>query len=137
MVGGNQPQPAITHPGDHMQSISQYQSAGIGIIIGVILYDLIMSMPFLQVAGVFSELELSMIRARARSGMAKARAKGKQIGRKPVTKADLPATFIKHYPAHASGSMNLSELTRICGLSRPTVHKYLKIIMLIHVKQFL
>lgn len=83
-----------------------------------------MSMAFLQMAGVFSELELSMIRARVRSGMANARAKGKQIGRKPVTKADLPAAFIKHYPAYASGSMNLSELARICGISRPTAYKY-------------
>ena len=84
-----------------------------------------MSMAFLQMAGVFSELELSMIRARVRSGMANARAKGKQIGRKPVTKADLPAAFIKHYPAYANGSMNLSELARICAISRPTAYKYI------------
>ena len=42
-----------------------------------------MSMAFLQMAGVFFELELSMVRARVRSGMANARAKGRQIGRKP------------------------------------------------------
>lgn len=87
-----------------------------------------MSMAFLQMAGVFSELELSMVRARVRSGMANARAKGKQIGRKPITKADLPATFIKYYPSYADGSMNVTELARICGLSRPTVYKYIKIV---------
>ena len=42
-----------------------------------------MSEAFLQMAGVFSQLELSMIRARVRSGMANAKAKGKQIGRPP------------------------------------------------------
>ena len=84
-----------------------------------------MSMAFLQMAGVFSELELSMIRARVRSGMANARAKGKQIGRKPVTKADLPAVFIKYYPSYTGGTMNVTELARICGLSRPTVYKYI------------
>ena len=86
-----------------------------------------MSMAFLQMAGVFSELELSMIRARVRSGMANARAKGKQIGRKPVTKADLPAVFTKYYPSYAGGTMTVTELARICGLSRPTAYKYIKL----------
>ncbi len=88
-----------------------------------------MSMAFLQMAGVFSELELSMIRARVRSGMANARAKGKQIGRKPVTKADLPAVFTKYYPSYAGGTMTVTELARICGLSRPTAYKYIKMMV--------
>ena len=72
--------------------------------------------------------DLSMIRSRIRSGMANAKAKGKQIGRRPTTKADLPAVFIKYYPAYANGSMNVTELARICGLSRPTVYKYIKMV---------
>ena len=84
-----------------------------------------MSMAFLQMAGVFSELELSMIRARVRSGMANAKAKGKQIGRKPITKEDLPVVFFKYYPSYKNGTMTITELARICGLSRPTVYKYL------------
>lgn len=88
-----------------------------------------MSKAFLQMAGVFSELELSMIRARVRSGMANAKAKGKQIGRKPVTKADLPAIFTKYYPSYADGTMTVTELARICGLSRPTAYKYIKMMV--------
>ena len=87
-----------------------------------------MSQAFLQMAGVFSELELSMLRARVRSGLANARAKGAQIGRKPTTKDDIPAIFYKHYPAFMAGHMNVSELARVCGLSRPTVYKYLKLV---------
>ena len=87
-----------------------------------------MSEAFLQMAGVFSQLELAMIRARVRSGMENARAKGKKIGRKPTTKDDIPAVFYKHFPAYMTGSMNVSELARICGLSRPTVYKYLKMV---------
>ena len=79
-------------------------------------------------AGVFSQLELSMIRARVRSGMANAKAKGAQIGRKPTTKDDIPAIFYKHYPAFMAGHMNVSELARVCGLSRPTIYKYLKLV---------
>lgn len=87
-----------------------------------------MSMAFLQMTGVFSELELSMIRARVRSGMANAKAKGKQIGRKPITKADLPAVFLKYFPSYKEGTMTITELARICGLSRPTVYKYIAMV---------
>ena len=87
-----------------------------------------MSMAFLQMAGVFSELELSMVRMRVRSGLANAKAKGRQIGRKPLTKEDIPAVFLKHYQSYQNGTMNVSELARICGLSRPTIYKYLKMV---------
>ena len=87
-----------------------------------------MSEAFLQMAGVFSQLELAMIRARVKSGMENAKAKGKKIGRPPVTKEDIPAVFMKHYPAFVDGKMNVSELARVCGVSRPTVYKYLKLI---------
>ncbi len=87
-----------------------------------------MSEAFLQMAGVFSQLELAMIRSRVRSGMENARAKGKQIGRRPTTKDDIPAMFYKHYPSYVAGNMNVSELARVCGLSRPTVYKYLKML---------
>ena len=87
-----------------------------------------MTKAFLQMSGIFAELELSMIRARVKSGMAATRAKGRQIGRKPTSKADIPAAFYRHYPAYASGQLNVSELARVCGLSRPTVYKYLRLI---------
>ena len=87
-----------------------------------------MSEAFLKMAGVFSELELQMIRARVRSGRQNAKAKGKKVGRRPTTKDDIPAIFYKHYPAYAAGRMNVSELARVCDLSRPTVYKYLKLI---------
>ena len=87
-----------------------------------------MSKAFLEMSGVFAELELSMIRARVRSGMQNARDKGRKIGRPQTTKDDIPAIFYKHYPTFAAGNMNVSELARICGLSRPTVYKYLKLL---------
>ena len=83
---------------------------------------------FLQIVGVFAELELAMIRARVKSGMANAKASGKRIGRPQTTKDDIPAVFFRHYPTYAAGKMNISELARVCGLSRPTVYKYLSII---------
>ena len=85
-----------------------------------------MSEAFLQMAGVFSQLELAMIRARVKSGMANAKAKGAAIGRPRTTKDDIPAIFLRHYPSLMNGKMNVSELARVCGLSRPTVYKYMK-----------
>lgn len=89
-----------------------------------------MSKAFLEMSGVFAELELSMIRARVRSGMQNAREKGKKMGLPHITKDDIPGIFYKHYPAYVAGSMNISELARVCGLSRPTVYKYLSMIKL-------
>lgn len=87
-----------------------------------------MSQAFIQMSAVFAELELSIIRARVKSGMENAKEKGRRIGRPQTTKDDIPAIFYKHYPSFASGQMNVSELARICGLSRPTVYKYLKMV---------
>ena len=84
-----------------------------------------MSEAFLQMAGVFSQLELAMIRSRVRSGMENAKAKGKQIGRPQVGKEDIPAAFLRHYPAHKNGQLNISELARVCDISRTTVYKYI------------
>ena len=87
-----------------------------------------MSEAFLQMAGVFSQLELAMIRERVRSGMANARAKGRQIGRPQTTKDEIPATFFRHYPAYKSGVLNVSELARVCNMSRTTVYKYISLL---------
>ena len=87
-----------------------------------------MSEAFLQMAGVFSQLELAMIRARVRSGMENARAKGVAIGRPQSTKEDIPSIFLRHYPSLKSGKLNVSELARVCDLSRTTVYKYVSLL---------
>ena len=87
-----------------------------------------MSEAFLQMAGVFSQLELAMIRERVRSGMANAKAKGKQIGRPQTTKDSIPAIFLRHYPAYKSGQLNITELSRVCDLSRTTIYKYISLL---------
>ena len=87
-----------------------------------------MSEAFLQMAGVFSQLELSMIRARVKSGMANAKAKGVKLGRPQLTADNIPANFYRHYPAYKSGQLNLSEFARVCDLSRTTIYKYISLL---------
>ena len=87
-----------------------------------------MTNAFIQMSGVFAELELRIIRERDRSGMANAKAKGVKIGRPQATKDDIPAIFYKHYPAFVQGNLNISEFARVCDLSRTTIYKYIDLL---------
>ena len=87
-----------------------------------------MTNAFIQMSGVFAELELRIIRERVRSGMANAKAKGAKIGRPQATADDIPAVFLRHYPAYKNKQLNVSELARVCDLSRTTVYKYIDLL---------
>lgn len=87
-----------------------------------------MTNAFIQMSGVFAELELKIIRQRVVSGIANARAKGKSIGRPCFNKEDIPDIFFKHYDSYKNGKLNKSELSRVCCLSRNTVNKYIKVL---------
>ena len=87
-----------------------------------------MTNAFIQMSGVFAELELMIIRARVKSGMQNAAAKGAKIGRPQVTKEDIPQNFYRHYPAYKSKQLNISEFARVCNLSRTTVYKYISLL---------
>lgn len=87
-----------------------------------------MTNAFIQMSGVFAELELRIIRERVRSGMANARAKGAKIGRPQTTKDDIPAIFYKHYPVFVQGNLNISEFARVCQMSRTTIYKYIDLL---------
>jgi DNA invertase Pin-like site-specific DNA recombinase len=87
-----------------------------------------MTNAFIQMSGVFAELELRIIRERVRSGMANAKNKGVKLGRPQTTADQIPQIFYRHYPSFKSGSLNLSEFARVCGLSRTTVYKYVSLL---------
>lgn len=87
-----------------------------------------MTKAFLQMAGVFAEVEVEMTRARVRSGLENARAKGKTLGRPETTKEDIPEAFLRHYPLLMRKEISKVEFSRLCNLSRPTIDKYIKLI---------
>lgn len=78
--------------------------------------------------GVFAELERDIITARIRSGMSNAKSKGVKLGRPQITIESLPYNFLRYYPMFQNGSVNLSELSRLSGISRPTLYKYLRLL---------
>ena len=87
-----------------------------------------MSNAFIQMSGVFAELELGMIRERVKSGMANAKAKGVRIGRPQTTKENIPPIFYRHFPAYVKGELNITELARVCDMSRTRVYRYIKVL---------
>ena len=85
-----------------------------------------MSTAFIQMSGVFSQLELSLIRARVRSGMANAKAKGVKLGRPPISPDGIPDRFMRYYAGYLQHKYNVSELARLVGISRPTVYRWIR-----------
>ena len=69
-----------------------------------------------------------IVLARVKSGMANEKAKGARIGRPPLTKDDIPQSFYRHYPAYKNKQLNVSELARVCDMSRTTVYKYIEVL---------
>lgn len=82
----------------------------------------------LMMWGVFAELEHDIIVQRVKSGMENAKAKGKIIGRPKTTIDNIPSVFYKYYPRFNSGNINLSEFSRLCGMTRTTIYKYLRLV---------
>ena len=87
-----------------------------------------MTNAFIQMSGVFVELELRIIRERVKSGMRNAKAKGAKIGRPKTSKDDIPPSFYRHYASYKNGTLNISELSRVCNISRTTAYKYLSLL---------
>ena len=93
-----------------------------------------MTNAFLQIGGVFAELERNMTIARIKDGKANkkatAKAEGREWkdGRKETTIDDLPNNFKRYYIQWKSGDFNKSELAKLTGLSRPSVNKYIKLL---------
>ena len=86
-----------------------------------------MTKGMLMMWGVFSEMERDIMSARVKSGMANAKAKGKQIGRPKVDKDNLPINFLKYYPRYKSGEINITEFSRLAEVSRKSIYKYIDI----------
>lgn len=86
------------------------------------------TMEIIRMMAVFAQMEREITVQRIKSGMANAKAKGVELGRPELTVDTLPYNFLKYYPMFQNGNINLSELSRISGISRPTIYKYLDII---------
>ena len=82
----------------------------------------------LKMMGVFSELERNMISARVKSGIENAKAKGKKIGRAKSSINNIPKEVIKYYEFYKNNKINKTTYAKMCGVTRPSIYKYIKII---------
>jgi DNA invertase Pin-like site-specific DNA recombinase len=72
-----------------------------------------------QMLGVFAEFERAMIRERVMTGLARARAEGKQLGRRPVEQSN--AKKVKTVLALRSRGLGIRRIAREAGLGVGTV----------------
>lgn len=86
-----------------------------------------MTQGMLLMWGVFAEMEKAIISQRVKSGMANAACKGAVIGRPTTTVDNLPTAFLRHYPKYTNKEITVTELARLCAVSRQTVYKYIDI----------
>ena len=112
--------------------IDKAREIGLKLVIGSFVVDCTndkldaMTEGMLKMMGVFAEMERNIISERVKSGMANAREKGSKIGRPETTADKIPSVFMKYYPKYRKGEMNVTELSRLCEMSRTTVYKLLK-----------
>lgn len=86
-----------------------------------------MTKAFLQMAGVFAELERNMICDRVKSGMSNAKSKGVKLGRPQKTIADIPQKVVKTFEQYRNGEISKTDYAKLCDISRPTLDKYISI----------
>ena len=91
-----------------------------------------MTAAFLQITGVFAELERNMISERTKSGLRNAKAKEKQIGRPHTTVDDLPDFFYRDYEYLMHGLSNKTDTAKYLNISRPTLNKYIRLYSVIY-----
>lgn len=87
-----------------------------------------MTEAFLQMAGVFAQLERNMTVSRIKSGLRNARAKGVRLGRPQLTADQLPRKVIEQYDNWKNGLISKTDYAKICDVSRPTLDKYIAIL---------
>jgi DNA invertase Pin-like site-specific DNA recombinase len=87
-----------------------------------------MTEAMLKMMGVFAELEQRMTVDRIKSGLANARAKGKQLGRPRISMNDLPPKVKEMWPLYKGGFLSKTDFANVCGVSRPTIYNYIALL---------
>ena len=86
-----------------------------------------MTKAFLQMSGVFCELEREMTKARVKSGVANAKANGKRVGRPALTVDHVKENtkFMHCYKLWKAGYLKKTEIRKLTSLSRTTIDVYI------------
>lgn len=82
----------------------------------------------LKMMAVFAELDRKMKIYQINLGLKNAREQGRIGGRPTTTMEDIPDTFYRYYTMYQNNQINKKELSRLSGLSYPTIFKYIKLL---------
>jgi DNA invertase Pin-like site-specific DNA recombinase len=83
------------------------------------------SMFTIQILAAAGEFERKLIVARVRSGIANARAKGITLGRPKRSLKSIPKKVKHLHVDYLKGKINKVQYAEKCGITRPTLDKYL------------
>ena len=78
--------------------------------------------------GLLNEMQRLMIVEAVNEGLAASRERGIIGGRPKTTKDNIPEIFYRYYPMYKSNQINKVEFSRITGLARSSIYKYIDIV---------
>jgi len=87
-----------------------------------------MTEAMLQMMGVFSQLERNMTIDRIKSGIENAKAKGIRLGRPKRTADEVPKKVKEFFHMFQDGIITKTDYATLCGISRPTLYKYISLL---------
>lgn len=82
----------------------------------------------LMMLGLINEIQRLLIVSAVKEGLAASREKGIIGGRPKTNKESIPDIFYKYYPMYKSGKLNKVEFSKLTGLSRSSIYKYIDIV---------
>ena len=86
-----------------------------------------MTIGMVQMLGVFAEMERRITSERVKSGLANARAKGKKLGRPYMDAERLPKDFDRVYALYKKGTITMTDLAKLLGVTRSTAYRWVRI----------
>lgn len=78
--------------------------------------------------GLINEIQRLLIVSAVKEGLAASRERGIIGGRPRTTIDNIPEVFFKYYAMYKNHQINKVEFSRITGLSRSSIYKYIDII---------
>ncbi len=82
----------------------------------------------LMMLGLINEIQRLLIVSAVKEGLAASRERGIIGGRPRTTMDNIPEVFFKYYAMYKNHQINKVEFSRITGLSRSSIYKYIDII---------
>lgn len=82
----------------------------------------------IMMLGLINEIQRLLIVSAVKEGLAASREKGIVGGRPKTCRENIPDIFYKYYPMYKNGQLNKVEFSKITGLSRSSIYKYIDIV---------